>query len=119
MEEPFGEEETGSAIRTRSRGSGSVKAYSLGRETEAQSGAAPSGIPQAQEQPFGAGKPDQVPRAGPRTEGRAELTHHGGRSGPFQAAGGRFAAGPWLGHHLGEGGREHKRWRLQSWLRSA
>lgn len=37
-------------------------------------------------------------------ESRTERTHHGRRSGPFKTAGGRFAAGPWLGHHLGEGG---------------
>lgn len=38
-----------------------------------------------------------------RAESRAERTHHGRRRGPFKTAGGRFAAGPWLGHHLGEG----------------
>lgn len=37
-------------------------------------------------------------------EDRAGGTHHGGRRSPFQTAGGRFAAGPWLGHHLGREG---------------
>lgn len=52
-----------------------------------------------------AGSAPQGPAAGgPGAEGRAKRTHHGGRRGPFKAASGRFAAGPWLGHHLGEGG---------------
>lgn len=51
-----------------------------------------------------------------RAESRAERTHLGRRRGPFKTAGGRFAAGPWLGHHLGEGEGMRRRQRLMNWL---
>lgn len=86
---------------------GTVKVHTSGRKTEARRGAAPSRSAPALGPRLRGRKAGQGPQGGtagvPGVEGRAERTHHGGRRGPFKAAGGRFAAGPWLGHHLGEG----------------
>ena len=87
---------------------GAVKARLSGQKTEAYRGTAPCDSPPAHGTAVRGRKAASAPQGpaarAPGTEGRAERTHHGGWRGPFKAAGGRFAAGPWLGHHLGEGG---------------
>lgn len=91
-------------FNTRVLGAGNGQSpHSLRGKPRLREGRRPSGVPQRMGLGSGPKAGPQVLRAGPQTEGRAERTHHSGWRGPFKAAGGRFAAGPWLGHHLGEG----------------
>lgn len=108
MEGPTGEERTAPTFSTRVLGARSGQSSPSRPENRAQRGAAPCGSPPTHGAAVRGRKAALAPPGpaarGPGTEGRAERTHHGGWRGPFKAAGGRFAAGPWLGHHLGEGG---------------
>lgn len=104
MEGPTGEERTAPTSSTRVLGARSGQSSPSRPDSRgSERGGALRQSPSARGRK--AALAPQGPAAGgPGTEGRAERTHHGGWRGPFKAAGGRFAAGPWLGHHLGEGG---------------
>lgn len=108
MEGPTGEDRTAPTFSTRLLGARSGQSsHSRPENRGSERGGALRQSPSARAAVRGrkAGSAPQGPATGrPGTESRAERTHHGGRRGPFKAAGGRFAAGPWLGHHLGEGG---------------
>lgn len=108
MEGPIGEEGTAPTFNTcvlgaRSGQSPHSRQENRGSERGGALRECPSAWTAVRGPKAGPGPQDRAAGA-PETEGRAERTHHGGRRGPFKAAGGRFAAGPWLGHHLGEGG---------------